>query len=111
MKILISIQLIASLAVAIKTAPPTNSVKMLNLNEIDNHWTLFRGKHSKAYKNSDEENKRKTVFKNTLKKINLQNLKYNNGEITYTSAINQFSDWVKNLSFKLKYYSLISILP
>lgn len=58
-------------------------------------------KHNKSY-STDEELKRKAIFKDNLAKIEEHNKKYATGEVTYLMGINQFAD-LTNEEFKNKY--------
>ena len=71
----------------------TYSIKLIDLNQIDSHWTSFKKLKRKNYNNETHESRRKEIFRKTLRNINKQNSRFNKGEITYKSGINEFSDW------------------
>jgi cathepsin L len=70
-----------------------HSIKQINLKQIDSHWLSFKKSYKKEYNNETHESKRKEIFKQMINKINEQNNLFVKGEITYTSGINEFSDW------------------
>jgi hypothetical protein len=61
----------------------TYSVKLIDLNQIDSHWTSFKKLNRKNYNNETHESRRKEIFRKTLRNINKQNSRFNKGEITY----------------------------
>jgi elongation factor P hydroxylase len=67
---------------------------LMNQTELNQYWTQFKINFNKTYENSTIESERKLIFATTLSNINEQNIKFNKGLISYSSAINQFSDWV-----------------
>jgi len=42
---------------------------------------------------------RKSIFNDSITKINEYNQNYNDGNISHISGINKFSDWVNNLIY------------
>jgi len=98
---------------------PSLKETMLSLatRDVDTAWSSFKLRHSRSFKNQTDESKRfynfqifkffvfnwtclqkrRNIFESNLNKINLHNQKYNNGTVTYSQGITQFSDMVKKL--------------
>jgi len=64
------------------------------INALSDHaaWSDFKLTHKKGYQNKLEEQLRFQVFQDNLKRIEEHNAKYNNGEVSYYLAVNQFAD-------------------
>jgi len=73
-----------------------HSLMLFNLKQLDTHWSQFKKQHNRTYRNNTHETNRRKIFRETLNKINKQNALFKNGEITYTSDINEFSDWTSD---------------
>lgn len=59
-------------------------------------WESFKTKFEKTYADQDEEQKRKVVYFENVKSIEEHNKKYDQGEVTWTMGVNQFSDLTKD---------------
>ncbi|XP_018575904.1 cathepsin L-like proteinase [Anoplophora glabripennis] len=55
-------------------------------------WLAFKDNFGRDYRNLKEEQKRYTVFQNTLRLIETHNEKYENGESSYYLGVNKFAD-------------------
>lgn len=53
---------------------------------------MLQGKHNKLYKSIREEEIRFNIFKSNLVKIKEHNIKYENGQSSYSMAITKFAD-------------------
>ncbi|XP_015790998.1 cathepsin L1 [Tetranychus urticae] len=58
----------------------------------DKEWTLFKATYGKNYPSLEEENYRKNIFNENLKKIKLHNEKAIRGEHSYQLGITKFAD-------------------
>ncbi|RZB40635.1 Inhibitor I29 domain containing protein [Asbolus verrucosus] len=63
--------------------------------EINQKWIEFKETYEKYYADPEEDNFRKQIFIESLQKVEAHNEKYNQGLVTYTLGINQFSDLTK----------------
>nr|XP_023025726.1 cathepsin L-like proteinase [Leptinotarsa decemlineata] len=55
-------------------------------------WVEFKNKHGKTYKSLREEKLRFGIFQEKLREIESHNAKYEEGEVSYSLRVNQFSD-------------------
>lgn len=55
-------------------------------------WESFKTKFEKSYQDQDEEQKRKATYFENIKAIEEHNKKHEQGEVTWTMGVNQFSD-------------------
>ncbi|UYV60926.1 CTSS [Cordylochernes scorpioides] len=62
-------------------------------NDHDHHWERFKELHGKNYKGLEDQ-ARKAIFEENLKKIVQHNLEYELGMHSYHLGINKYSDWV-----------------
>nr|XP_015836649.1 PREDICTED: uncharacterized protein LOC103313498 [Tribolium castaneum] len=60
--------------------------------EVTQKFNEFKTKYGKTYADANEENFRKQLFAKNLEKIEEHNKKYEQGQVTYTMGVNQFSD-------------------
>ncbi|XP_044264522.1 digestive cysteine proteinase 1-like [Tribolium madens] len=60
--------------------------------EVSQKFNEFKSKYGKTYADANEENFRKQLFAKNLEKIEEHNKKYEQGQVTYTMGVNQFSD-------------------
>ena len=58
---------------------------------LDTQWFSWKAQHSKTYSDQDEEDARRLVWHDNLKKI----VEHNNANKTYTLALNEFADLVR----------------
>ncbi|KAL3274654.1 hypothetical protein HHI36_016034 [Cryptolaemus montrouzieri] len=65
----------------------------LTRQELEDKWRKFQIDFSKSYKSSIEARKRFLIFEDNLKKIEEHNIRFQNGEVSYTKGINKFADW------------------
>ena len=61
------------------------------LDEVEIQFNNFVAEHGKNYQNDQERNFRKTIFEESLKKVN----EHNASGKSWTLGINKFSDWTK----------------
>ncbi|XP_022652943.1 cathepsin L1-like [Varroa destructor] len=73
------------------TALALVSVCVAYSHHLDNHWAAFKKVHKKKY-NLKEEESRRAIFENNVKRINDHNLHYDLGLISYRLGLNKFAD-------------------
>lgn len=56
------------------------------------YYKKFQLTHNKQYKSTNEELQRFAIFSENIEKIEEHNIKFRNGEVTYSKAINKFGD-------------------
>ncbi|UYV60952.1 CTSL [Cordylochernes scorpioides] len=61
-------------------------------NDDDHHWERFKELHGKNYQGLEDQ-VRKAIFEEKLKKIAQHNLEYDLGMHSYYLGINKYSDW------------------
>ncbi|XP_048362978.1 cathepsin S-like [Sphaerodactylus townsendi] len=59
---------------------------------LDSHWELWKKKHSKEYRNENEEESRRTTWEKNLKLITLHNLEHSLGLHSYDLGMNHLGD-------------------
>ncbi|KAK3578870.1 hypothetical protein CHS0354_010231 [Potamilus streckersoni] len=68
---------------------PANEI---HATEIGESWEVFKAKYNKQYESIGEEAHRRSVFAENMKKIEIYNQKYKQGETSYWLGVNHFSD-------------------
>ncbi|XP_031779205.1 crustapain isoform X1 [Nasonia vitripennis] len=58
----------------------------------DDEWEQYKIKFNKKYANPEEEQRRYKIYLDTKKKVEEHNVKYNNGEVSFSLGINHFAD-------------------
>ena len=58
---------------------------------LDTQWHSWKAQHSKTYNDQDEEDARRLVWYDNLKKI----MEHNSANKSYTLALNEFADLVR----------------
>ncbi|XP_044745839.1 uncharacterized protein LOC123307543 [Coccinella septempunctata] len=61
--------------------------------DVDAQWEKYKTDFNKKYDTPAEETRRKQLFVKSLEEVESHNLKYEQGLVTWTKGINQFSDW------------------
>lgn len=59
---------------------------------LNNEWESYKSKHSKLYKDKEEESYRRMIWERNLKHINSHNLEADSGKHTFRLAMNKFGD-------------------
>ncbi|KAL3268647.1 hypothetical protein HHI36_007751 [Cryptolaemus montrouzieri] len=61
--------------------------------ELEKQWKNFQIDFNKSYKSPVEARKRFSIFEDNMKKIEEHNIRFKNGEVSFTKGINKFADW------------------
>jgi len=70
----------------------TNGILMFEpMTPFETVWASFKEEHGRSYE-ADEEEMRKKVFAENLKKIEIHNYLHSKGQKSYTLGVNQFAD-------------------
>jgi len=80
----IALSVILALAVGLSTAA--------SLHQVNNEWEAFKTTYGKTYSDVAEELHRMEIFLQNLERIAEHNIRYRNGEVTYTLGMNRFGD-------------------
>jgi cathepsin L len=84
---------------------PSRADKFNVMTPFEEVWEDFKQTHSKVYADSNEEQKRKLIFADNLKFIEMHNYLYATGKKSYTVGINKFAD-LENAEFVKIYNGL-----
>ncbi|KAL3882291.1 hypothetical protein ACJMK2_028653 [Sinanodonta woodiana] len=68
---------------------PANAIHATKIGES---WDFFKEKYNKLYKSTEEDAYRQSVFAENMKKIEIHNQKYKQGETSYWLGMNHFAD-------------------
>ncbi|XP_045172428.2 procathepsin L-like [Mercenaria mercenaria] len=88
--------------------PQTNLLSFVN-SELDQDWMLFKKTYNKTYVDANEEVRRRLYWEDTLQFIQEHNLKFDQGESTFTVGENDFADMAED-EFEKTYLRCL-ILP
>jgi C1A family cysteine protease len=63
---------------------------------IPSDWTSFKLKYNKKYKDAAEDSEREAIFKANKEAIEKHNKLFDQGKVSYSKALNEFSDMTKS---------------
>nr|UCK81521.1 cathepsin K [Arenicola marina] len=63
-----------------------------NVKPFEATWQDFIQTHSKAYEGEEEEAKRKEIFRDNLKRVEMHNYLHAKGEVIYRLGVNEYAD-------------------
>ncbi|XP_066253920.1 cathepsin L-like [Euwallacea similis] len=78
--------ILASLLVVVASA---------SLTKLSSEFQAFKLKHGKTYTNQVEETNRFAIFRANVQEIEAHNALYAQGLVSYSKAVNKFTDWTK----------------
>lgn len=70
--------------------------------EQHKEWENYKVKFEKSYADEEEDQHRKAIYFENAKTVEEHNKKFENGEVTWSMGINQFSDLTK-IEFKQRH--------
>ncbi|XP_072020270.1 cathepsin K-like [Amphiura filiformis] len=64
----------------------------ITLDHVDKNWEMWKDEHSKKYVDKHDELKRRVIWEDNIKKINLHNLEHILGMRSFTLRMNSYGD-------------------